>query len=876
MWIHNHPVVNPRTKLVKGVNSVDELAELDRSPLLGRHVAQTPDVRRVLEEKDQMPENNTMRELHQKARYRGAAHLCRRADVIHSVERQTPHMLHTLSPTSSGNVPVTMGNSIEPVLNEKVLGLVTSLSDRVNHLEEKLDALGPGKRSFHPDEGDGFLLGLETPSSSSIRRPQKQSKISREEMSHVSHSARHSEVNGESDYNSSQPAFDPEVEDAATVLEFLAWGRLKDSNITTGLRDTSGVNDSALSVDKDIIQATQAWGLSPSSIAGSQSLDILQMSQVQDMVPSKAQALLLLDYHADWLLFMHSAFHVQTLKQELEKFYLNDHGMISMTSPGLQWAALLFAVLCGSMTCARPTQIRSWGFPEDRESKLVGQTMVSGISRMSPHCQIPAAPLFVQAIASSTICAHILGFSNSHSVMLASAVRIAQALGLHRLGKPKRTTSETVNDGLAERVQKELGRRVWQELTTQDWFSVPFSETYCINPLHFSSEEPLHCDEETMQPVSPSKPTITSYGNFLFRVAHLMPGLLDRSSKARSVLARYEEVLRFDQMMRELVMSELPTCLNSQTLIDPQWPRWLLLSRRCLTITSAHKIIMIHRNFLGMSFHDKQYAFTRKNSGATSPVFTLEAARTDHYLACLAAAKTIINEVKQDFPDESPILWTMQAFSVAAAIILSLDNFSRHPSSRERAEHRILVSDAIEILSGSVTISSIAARGTRLLTELLAEDEKHSRNADPNRDSPEQKEKLHGGNNAPRNTDKSLNVAAFVKKFCESDQPPPGNSPIATSHMPLWLQQDTSFQTFWDNRRGPEDIYTVNSRRSFATSNQRPPTLSTYDTVDSTTGRRHHEVSSNQYMQSFPDPSFDIRSANWFGDLQDLAPSHSI
>jgi hypothetical protein len=40
-------------------------------------------------------------------------------------------------------------------------------------------------------------------------------------------------------------------------------------------------------------------------------------------------------------------------------------------------------------------------------------------------------------------------------------------------------------------------------------------------------------------------------------------------------------------------------------------------------------------------------------------------------LACLAAAKIIINEVKQDLPDESPILWTMQAFSVAAAVSLA-------------------------------------------------------------------------------------------------------------------------------------------------------------------------------------------------------------
>ena len=60
---------------------------------------------------------------------------------------------------------------------------------------------------------------------------------------------------------------------------------------------------------------------------------------------------------------------------------------------------------------------------------------------------------------------------------------------------------------------------------------------------------------------------------------------------------------------------------------------------------------MIHRKFLGMSFHDKRFSFTRKT--------------------CLAAAKTIINEVKE-VPEESPILWTMQAFSVAAAVSFKL------------------------------------------------------------------------------------------------------------------------------------------------------------------------------------------------------------
>jgi len=49
-----------------------------------------------------------------------------------------------------------------------------------------------------------------------------------------------------------------------------------------------------------------------------------------------------------------------------------------------------------------------------------------------------------------------------------------------------------------------------------------------------------------------------------------------------------------------------------------------------------------------MSFHDKRFAFTRRT--------------------CLAAAKTIIHEVKEVASNEVPSIWSFQAFSVAAAV----------------------------------------------------------------------------------------------------------------------------------------------------------------------------------------------------------------
>jgi hypothetical protein len=91
-------------------------------------------------------------------------------------------------------------------------------------------------------------------------------------------------------------------------------------------------------------------------------MENLQLSQIQDMLPPKEQVFFLFQYHSDWLLFMHCSFHVESFRRELDRFYDEDHGIINITSAGLQWAALLFAIICGSMTCVKQDLVVDWGF----------------------------------------------------------------------------------------------------------------------------------------------------------------------------------------------------------------------------------------------------------------------------------------------------------------------------------------------------------------------------------------------------------------------------------------------------------------------------------------------------------------------------------
>lgn len=274
-------------------------------------------------------------------------------------------------PLSPG-APVLRPADGDSTINEKILNLVTTLSERVKQLESKLDVVQPSKR-FVPEQSSSDFLDDDVHIHLEQGRPAKRARSVMPSIPRSFSNGKEVGVatdNADNDSSTGQNSSDAEAEDAATVLEFLAWGRLKDSNLTSGIRDQTA-HDPPLCQENDILQTAQAWN-SPTSIPGGNvSVEMFQISQIQDMLPTKTLVLFLVEFHADWLLFMHCAFHAPSFLQELHRFNEEDEGKISMTSNGLQWAALLFAIICGSMTCARPAQVSKWGFREGK--KIFGE-----------------------------------------------------------------------------------------------------------------------------------------------------------------------------------------------------------------------------------------------------------------------------------------------------------------------------------------------------------------------------------------------------------------------------------------------------------------------------------------------------------------------
>ncbi|KAF2026263.1 hypothetical protein EK21DRAFT_103342 [Setomelanomma holmii] len=525
-----------------------------------------------------------------------------------------------------------------------------------------------------------------------------------------------------------EDAHDFVAQDAASILEFLAWGRRKDPDVHAVV---SPQVDSGQQVETE----------SP-PFDDLSSLDVLQL-----LLPSPRQIRKLVDYHCEALLWYHGSFFAPTFRAQLEVFWTRHNGLLASPGLNLQWVALLFSIMSGSLTCAPASRAQSWGYRDAEQGTLSKRWFQA-----------------VTSFATGTISAHLLGFSSSQSIHLAAAVRIAQSLGLHRLGlEAKGNTTE-----------KEIGRRVWCQLCSQDWFGIPFSESYLINPLYATSEPPSNCHDRDLLPLHSSIPTITSYSRFLYEIASIMPRLQDGLMSCNTPYTRYEQVLKWDSRLRTLAIQERPTFLTGSPL-EPNWPSWIPWARRALAISSSHKIIMIHRSFLSDSFTNPAFSFTRRT--------------------CLAASKTIIKEYKKVAEEDGPVIWIHQAFAVAASIILCLNMLHCDGETQEHEEHRQLVDAVIDILRSCYN-SMIASRGVKLLEALLNE---VSRNASRAQGSKRNR------NGTMVNT---FNVPAFVKSLHESSQrqrhdlimstpqePPPTYTANETLQLPMtdFSQADFDF-----------------------------------------------------------------------------------
>ncbi|KAL2796650.1 hypothetical protein BJX66DRAFT_134286 [Aspergillus keveii] len=466
---------------------------------------------------------------------------------------------------------------------------------------------------------------------------------------------------------------DSEMGDAATILEFLAWGRRKNPDYC----DDLSPGDVTAELEQDGGRG-HGLGLGGDRASAEAYLRLL--------LPRRLLLERLVSFHCEGVLWYHNSFDAEKFHDELDTFYRVAQGQPGHPSVDPQWLALLFAVLTGALACAPRNLAQTWGFPSWEQTSLA-QRWFKAVSTCLHHGDYTAAHSHyaLQAIGTLTMSAHLLGFSNSLSVLIASAARIGQCLGLQRTRAPE---------------------GAWRQLCIQDWFSIPFFESYII-----SRPSRVDIDADETRNDAPSR---SAYSHFFYRVATLLSSLHDGMKNATTLYTRYEQVLEHDRRLRMLATQGLPRFLQNIP-VERDWPCYVPWARRCLAISLSHKVIMIHRKFLALSFTNPLFVRTRRT--------------------CVAAARTIIKEqkgIRQDGGGNgAPVLWIQQAFGVTASIILCLDLFHRPRTATdtEATHHRQLIHDGLEMLADGPS-NMIAKRGVGLLEALLAREPRHASDLD--------------------------------------------------------------------------------------------------------------------------------------------------
>ncbi|GAA5910394.1 uncharacterized protein JCM6883_002992 [Sporobolomyces salmoneus] len=748
---------------------------------------------------------------------RGKVHLCRLdqdVDLGLGVE-PPPHLTPNTSNATASLDPSTLPN--QPRLAtfaeyDAITRSVNVVRQRLSHLERVMRAFTPQNGLY--DENGNPLYGIDMnrlasqqdllPSTSTnLPIPPRQNSFpaNGEEYEPKSH-YRVGGMNGAEPYPlpSQQPLIqahervrdmddrdrrmtesDGEVE-AAVTLEFLALGRdrKEDHFHRAELRRPDEDDEEPTSpalVPNPSLPTDQALSTdSSSSKTPASPYRVPQPSLAQtplDSLPSPSLSEFIINYSLDRVCWQHNAVHVGQFRAEHSEFLSWGEKRGELVNQA--WIALYFALLCVGVKYMTEEDAREGGISnEDRSRlpKIYFDSAMASLNRahfLSKHSIYTVQTCVVMVMSCSEV-----GGSDLIATLLACGIRIAQHLNIHRFASDQEWESRRRANGIDPKsqegikglIQRELRKRLWYTLTTEDWFCIPFRRAYTIFPTHFTTPLPLNCHDSDLSAGnlvqrSQDEPTIVSKIIATYTVAACIRRYFEHvfSSASQGKSASYELCLEVDREIRKAI-EDGPKFLKVE---DPNSEEWIKHLRHYFVISISHKLLICHRVFLGRSFRDPRFAYSRK--------------------AAIEAARSVIQEIARSDTHYQP-LWTLPFHTIAASTSLILDIFQSSSTDPDIPNKRKEVECALQNLQKlSEEGSKIATRGVQLLSALLAEEAKHRRPVLP---TSSESRKRRASGSAPGDGER---FGAVAKRVVSNSRTSLNGSPSAS------LQGSPSFQS---------------------------------------------------------------------------------
>ncbi|TRX92174.1 hypothetical protein FHL15_007041 [Xylaria flabelliformis] len=326
----------------------------------------------------------------------------------------------------------------------------------------------------------------------------------------------------------------------------------------------------------------------------------------------------------------------------------------------------------------------------------------------------------VQAlILMSYVTYHLDGFSARYRHLLATAVSMAQDLGMHRLDSDDRALKSDTSS-LRALIDHEVKRRVYWHLIASDWtqstMSGPQEGTYSIHPGQIQLRLPKDYDdgdaftEEENESITGARPTGVTFLLARIRLAHLAREYTDTIPLETSRLMRipYDQIISFDQKLKVFFM-ELPYFFRldeesrqKSKHLEAVYTK-IPMMRYCILAAAHTRRCRLHQKFLIRTSSNPQFEYSRQ--------------------ACLESARAVIQLYEEPkAEDESPLEMARMAMAVhythLALVIQVMDLcFNRNDVDYDARKRDVL--NTLQMLAGARTSSPLLDRSLNSVIEVL-------------------------------------------------------------------------------------------------------------------------------------------------------------
>ncbi|KAK8845281.1 hypothetical protein IAR55_005994 [Kwoniella newhampshirensis] len=292
--------------------------------------------------------------------------------------------------------------------------------------------------------------------------------------------------------------------------------------------------------------------------------------------------------------------------------------------------------------------------------------------------------------------------ADAHWALIGSAVKIAQNLGLHRLGKEDVGLETSWPKPWQNPLHREIGRRVWWNIVFLDWsHALSHGMTYCVHSRQNFTAFPSNVDDGdvTLEMMPLSKPlsqyTTSSYTIFRLRFLVLYKEHIDHLVDNQT--ADYAFIMRLDARLvalRDSLPSHFRDDIEAQRLASVLKMPQIISESMSIRMIAANRLLRLHRPYLIGGYTDSRYRQS-----------------TDQ---CVKSARTIL-ALYESMRLSAPTLlsyWLILFYAFAAAVVIFIHLCNGDHTDKE--ESRLILFRTMDILSAA------ARNATSILESLLA------------------------------------------------------------------------------------------------------------------------------------------------------------